>query len=163
MNTLQNRKSVLVLVLSLTIAAVCFLNLPVVAQTNEKVAKEVIAIAKAQWAAQSSKQPASVWMKNIADEYTEFNPGSPTRLDGKALSGRLGDAASSGSGESIADEMVNEKVQVYGDVAILSYNYIGMTKDKDGKVEPNLAKSTRVYVKKDGKWMLVHANFAPVN
>jgi hypothetical protein len=38
-----------------------------------------------------------------------------------------------------------------------------MTKDKDGVVEPALAKSTRVYVKQGGTWMLVHANFAPVN
>lgn len=162
MNTLQSRKSVMVFVLSFTIAYVCFLNVPVVAQTNEQVAKEVIAIAKAQWAAQSDKQSASVWMKNIADEYTEFNPDSPTRLDGKALNGRLGDALSSASSEFIADEMVNEKVQLYGNVAILSYNYVGLTKDHDGKVETSLAKSTRVYVKKDGKWMLVHANFAPV-
>ena len=117
MNTLQSRKSVMIFVLSFTIAFGCFLNLPAVAQTNEKVAKEVIAIAKAQWAAQSSRQPASVWMKNIADEYTEFNPDSPTRLDGKALNGRLGDALGSGSGEFVVDEMVNEKVQVYGDVA----------------------------------------------
>ena len=163
MNTLQSRKSVMIFVLSFTIAFGCFLSLPAVAQTNEQVAKEVIAIAKAQWAAQRDKQPASVWMKNIADEYTVFTPDAPTRLDGKALNGRLGDASSSGSGEDVADEMVNEKVQVYGDVAILSYNYVGVTKDKDGKVESTFAKSTRVYVKKDGKWMLVHANFASVN
>lgn len=137
-------------------------TLTAVAQTNGQVAKEVIAITKAQWAAQSAKKPASVWMKTVADEYTEFNPDSPTRLDGKAVNGRLGDAFAGGSGEFVADEMVNEKVQVYGDVAILSYNYVGVTKDKDGKVETNLAKSTRVYVKKAGKWMLVHANFAPV-
>jgi ketosteroid isomerase-like protein len=55
--------------------------------------------------------------------------------------------------------MLNPKVQVYGDVAILSYNYAGMTKDKDGLVKPNKAKSTRVYAKIGGKWMLVHANF----
>ncbi len=29
---------------------------------------------------------------------------------------------------------------MYGDVAILSYNYVGYTKNKDGKVEPDLAK-----------------------
>jgi ketosteroid isomerase-like protein len=137
-------------------------TLTAVAQTNDQVAREVIAITKAQWAAQSAKKPAPVWMKTVADEYTEFNPDSPIRLDGKALNGRLGDAFTSGSGEFVVDEMVNEKVQVYGDVAILSYNYVGVTKDKDGKVETSLAKSTRVYVKKDGKWMLVHANFAPV-
>jgi len=150
------QKQIIILVVLMVLA----LNLPAVAQTNDQVAKEVIAITKAQWAAQSAKKPASVWMKTVADEYTEFNPGSPTRLDGKALNGRLVDALSSGSVEFVADEMANEKVQVYGDVAILSYNYVGVTKNKDGKVESNLTKSTRVYVKKDGKWMLVHANFA---
>jgi len=51
-------------------------------------------------------------------------------------------------------------VQVYnGDVAILTYNYVGLLKDKDGKTEPSRAELTRVYVKQNGKWMLVHANF----
>ncbi len=76
---------------------------------------------------------------------------------------RLADASSTGTGALVAAEMANEKVQVYGDVAILTYNFVGMTKDNDGVVQPFLSKSTRVYVKKDGKWMLVHANFAPVN
>jgi len=31
--------------------------------------------------------------------------------------------------------------------------------DKDGKVKPARAKSSRVYVKQGGQWMLVHANF----
>jgi ketosteroid isomerase-like protein len=61
----------------------------------------------------------------------------------------------------LAADMVNPKVQVYGDTAILSYNYVGVVRDKDGKVTPSNAKSTRVYSKMDGKWMLVHANFAP--
>ncbi|MGI8561547.1 MAG: hypothetical protein ACR2J7_08985 [Luteimonas sp.] len=30
------------------------------------------------------------------------------------------------------------------------------------KISNSFAKSTRVYVKQGGKWMLVHANFAPV-
>ena len=56
--------------------------------------------------------------------------------------------------------MGNPKVQVYNDdVAILSYNYMGLTRDKDGKTEPARAKSTRVYVKQGGAWKLVHANF----
>jgi hypothetical protein len=37
-----------------------------------------------------------------------------------------------------------------------------LTRDKDGKVAPVNAKSTRVYSRIDGKRMLVHANFAPV-
>ena len=62
----------------------------------------------------------------------------------------------------VMGEMTNEKVQVYGDVAILTYNFIGAMKNKDGEVEPSLAKSTRVYAKIGGTWKLVHANFAPV-
>jgi hypothetical protein len=34
--------------------------------------------------------------------------------------------------------MLNPKVQVYnGDVAVLTYNYAGLTIDKDGKTEPS--------------------------
>ncbi len=164
MKTSQSRTSfIIVLVMSFTCASIALFNLPAVAQTNAQVAKEVIAIAKAQWKAQIEKKPVATIMQNVADEYTVFGQASPTRTDGKALNMRLGEAFFSGSGGRVAAEMANEKVQVYGDVAILSYNFIGMDKDKDGKIEPVFAKSTRVYVKKDGKWMLVHANFASVN
>ena len=69
---------------------------------------------------------------------------------------------SSGSGQLILAQMSNEHVQVYGDVAILSYNYFGAAREADGKVENITAKSSRVYVKKNNEWWLVHANFAPV-
>ncbi len=151
------------IVLLSIVACVALFNVPAVAQTNSQVAEEVIAITKAEWAARMKKQPVATIMQNVAAEYTQFSRDAPTRLDGKGLNMRLREAFWSGSGELVAAEMANPKVQVYGDVAILTYNAIGLTKDKDGEVEPFLAKSTRVYVKKDGRWMLVHANFAPVN
>lgn len=131
------------------------------ADSHEKAAEEVIAVTKAQWAAENNRDVAKA-MKNIADDYTEFNAEYPTRLDGKALAMKLGEAAATDSGTPLVSEMVNPKVQVYGDVAILTYNYIGASRNKDGEVQSNKAKSTRVYVKKDGEWMLVHANFAPL-
>jgi ketosteroid isomerase-like protein len=77
------------------------------------------------------------------------------------MNSRLAEGAAKGSEKRISAEMLNPKVQVYnGDVAILTYNYAGLTIDKDGKTTPSRAKSTRVFVKKDNKWMLVHANFA---
>jgi ketosteroid isomerase-like protein len=128
--------------------------------SNQSIADEVIAITKAQWAAEI-RDPSNVaeQMKNVADDYTEFNGEYATRLEGKAMNVRLGEASGGSSVKTVAAEMANQKVQVYGDVAILSYNYVGVTKDKDGKTEPARAKSTRVYVKQGGKWMLVHANF----
>jgi ketosteroid isomerase-like protein len=153
----------------LSLGVLCVSSLPVLAQTASKpatsnpkqVAEEVIAVTKAQWAAENKKDVAAS-MKNIADDYTVFDGAYPTRLDGKGLNQRLAEASAGGSDTNVTSEMANEKVQVYGDVAILSYNYVGATKNKDGKVSPQLAKSTRVYVKQGGQWMLVHANFAPV-
>ncbi len=131
------------------------------ANTNQQTTDEIINIVKAQWAAEMA-DPGNVTeqFKNIADDYTEFNPDYSTRLEGKAIAMKLAEAFSKDPGRNMAAEMLNPKVQVYGDVAILSYNYAGIFKNKDGEMEPDRAKSTRVYVKQDGKWKLVHANFA---
>jgi ketosteroid isomerase-like protein len=129
---------------------------------SEDVADEIISITKAQWAAEMKKD-SSTAMKNIASDYTEFNFTYPTRLDGKELNQRLAEAQVAASGDLIAAEMANEKVQVYGDTAILTYNFIGAVKEKDGTVEPLHAKSTRVYIRENNRWMLVHANFAAVD
>ena len=131
------------------------------AASNKQVADEVIALTRAHWAAEMKKD-AAAWGKNVADDYTVFEGAFPTRIDGKATMQHVVDGNFSGSDTLITAEMANEKVQVYGDVAILSYNYIASVKNKDGKVTPAMAKSTRVYVKQGGQWMLVHANFAPV-
>src|SRR5437660_9013229 len=130
-------------------------------QADQATADAVIAMVKAQWAAEI-KDPTSVaeQMKDASDDYTEFNGDYATRLDGKAMNSRLAEATGKASGKTIAADMANPKVQVYnGNVAILTYNYVGVTQDKDGKTEPARAKSTRVFVKKDNKWTLVHANF----
>ena len=130
-------------------------------QADQATADAVIAMVKAQWAAEI-KDPTSVTeqMKDASDDYTELNADYATRLDGKAMNSRLGEATGKGSGKTVAAEMANPKVQVYnGNVAILTYNYVGVIQDKDGKTEPARAKSTRVFVKKGDKWMLVHANF----
>ncbi len=149
-------------VMASTVASLALFNLPAVAQTNKQVAEQVISITKAEWAAAIAKQPAATQMKNVADEYTVFELAAPTRTDGKNLNMRLVEAADNSGSRLVAAEMANEKVQVYGDVAILSYNFIGRVKNAAGEVESLFAKSTRVYVNKGGNWMLVHANFAPV-
>ncbi|OGU71010.1 MAG: hypothetical protein A2V93_02630 [Ignavibacteria bacterium RBG_16_34_14] len=124
---------------------------------------EVIALTYKIWKAENEKDMATR-NKYISDDYTEFNPSYSTRIEGKTKNFNLSDANGLG-GTSLADEMLNPKVQVYGDVAILTYNFAGVIKDNDGKVRSNKAKSTRVYVKMNGEWKLVHANFGmdPVN
>ena len=133
---------------------------PALAQTgSSQVAEEVMGVVKAEWAAARQKNVAE-GMKSIADDCTQFTGDAATRVEGKALLTRLSEAGNKDSSTTLSDEMLNPKVQVYGDVAILSYNYFGQAQDKDGKVTASRAKSTRVYAKQGGKWMLVHANFA---
>ena len=139
------------------------LSLPAVslAEHHEGVAKEIIDITYAAWQADIDED-FEAGMELLADGDTEFNGGFPPRSDGKEMSGRLYKPQLEAEGSVVAGEMANAKVQVYGDVAILTYNYHGLSKNKDGEVEPQLAKSTRVYAKIDGAWKLVHANFAPM-
>jgi len=130
-------------------------------QADQATTDAVIAMVKAQWASEI-RDPTNVaeQMKDMSEDYSEFNGQYATRLDGKAMNSRLAEATGKESGKTIAAEMANPKVQVYnGNVAILTYNYVGLTQDKDGKTEAQRAKSTRVYVKKGDKWMLVHSNF----
>ena len=132
------------------------------AQPPSAEAAEVIAVAKAQWAGEDGHKSAAQAHASLADDYTEFNADVPTLLEGKAVAGRFYEASLQGGDKSLASEMVNPHVQLYGDAAILTYNFAGMVKDGEGKLQSNFAKSTRVYVRQGGEWKLVHANFAPV-
>ena len=151
----------LMLILTASVCCTAFTMNASAQQADQATADAVIAMVKAQWAAQI-KDPTNVaeQTKDMSDDYTEFNGDYSTRLDGKAMNSKLAEAAGKDSGKTIGAEMANPKVQVYnGTVAILTYNYVGLIQDKDGKTTPNRAKSTRVYVKKGDKWMFVHANF----
>ncbi len=130
------------------------------ANTNQQIADEIMGMVKAQWAAQAA-DPGNVAeiVKDMADDYTEFNGDYSTRVDGKNVVTSLAEPAGKAPGRRVAAEMLNPKVQVYGDVAILTYNFAGINKNKDGELNPFKAKSTRVYVKQGGKWKMVHANF----
>jgi ketosteroid isomerase-like protein len=144
---------------SIVIGALVLTSMPAVAETaSPAVTQEIIGLVKAEWAALAQKN-VTTSQKNMSEDYTELNSEAATRVDGRSLAGRLAEAGTKDPGTRIADEMLNPKVQVYGDTAILSYNFLGLEQDKDGKVKPVRAKSSRVYVKQGGQWMLVHANF----
>jgi len=142
------------------IAGLLMLGSPAIAGENPQVAAEVMALARAQWASEIAAQPAAQQLVSVADDYTEFNGDYPTLLVGKAMATRM--AAIAPYSKAVFSDMQNGRVQVYGNTAILTYNFAGITMGADGKNRPAIAKSTRVYVKEGAKWMLVHANFAPV-
>lgn len=152
-------KNTLKISLASGLAGLALAASPAIAEDNPKVAAEVMAMARAQWAAEIAGKSVAEQTTSLADDYTEFSPGTPIRIDGKAMNTRFYEAASMDGAKPLASDMVNPKVQVYGNTAILTYNFVGMTQTKDGKVEPNNAVSTRVYALVNGKWMLVHGHF----
>ena len=142
------------------IALLLMAGTPVAAADNPQVAAEIMALARSQWASEIAGQPMAQQNTSLADDYTEFNGDFPTLLVGKTMSTRMGEVTP--NDKAMYSDMQNPRVQVYGDTAILTYNFAGLRRAADGKVAPSLAKSTRVYVKQNGQWKLVHANFAPV-
>ena len=142
------------------IAGLMMLTSPALAADNPQVAAEIMALARAQWASEIAGAPMAQQNVSLADDYTEFNGDFPTLLLGKTMSTRMGEVTP--YDKAMYSDMQNGRVQVYGDTAILTYNFAGLRRGADNKVIPSLAKSTRVYVKEGGEWMLVHANFAPV-
>ena len=140
------------------IALLLMIGTPAHAADNPQVAAEIMALARAQWAAEIAGAPMAQQNASLADDYTEFNGDFPTLLVGKTMSTRMGEVTP--NDKAMFSDMQNGRVQVYGDTAILTYNFAGLRRGADGKVNPSLAKSTRVYVKESGQWKLVHANFA---
>jgi ketosteroid isomerase-like protein len=58
----------------------------------------------------------------------------------------------------VADEI---KVRVYGDTAIVTYRSTAKGKDQDGAIDEQ-RRWTRVFVRKDGQWQLVHSQGATI-
>ena len=143
-----------------TIALLLMVGTPALAADNPQVAAEIMAMARAQWAAEIAGAPTGQQNATLADDYTEFNGDFPTLIVGKSMANGMVDVTP--NDKAMYSDMQNGRVQVYGDTAILTYNFAGLRRAADGKVNPSLAKSSRVYVRQNGKWMLVHANFAPV-
>ena len=143
-----------------TIGLLLMAGAPAFAADNPQVADEVMALARAQWASEIAGSPMAQQNISLADDYTEFNGDFPTLLVGKATATRMGEVTP--YDKAMYSDMQNAHVQVYGDTAILTYNFAGLRRGADGKVNSSLAKSTRVYVHQSGQWKLVHANFAPV-
>jgi len=143
-----------------TIALLLMIGAPAQAADNPQVAAEVMALARAQWASEIAGESMAQQNTTLADDYTEFNGDFPTLLVGKTMSTRMGEVTP--NDKAMFSDLQNGRVQVYGDTAILTYNFAGLRRASDGKVNPSLAKSTRVYVKQGGQWKLVHANFSPV-
>ena len=133
---------------------------PVFAQTDARVAAEIIKLAQAQIDATVAQRPVTERMSAISEDYTLFQAFSNTRIDGKDAVVALNSATDLGGGKTLVTRMLNCRVQVYGDMAILTYNTYSINQDREGATSAEQARVTRVYAQRGGRWQNVHTHIS---
>ena len=100
-----------------------------------------------------------IFPMNSADEITYFEPGTEKRIDGK---NNFTDFLKPYENTFIVDkyEMLNPKVQVHGDIAVLSYNLVDYSKNENNVEQITQWNSTEVYKKIDGDWKIIHSHWS---
>lgn len=106
---------------------------------------------------------AQGYLDLYAGEVTYFDPTTEKRVDGlEAMKARL--APMKDAKLPFRDpryEIINPKVQRYGDVAVLTFNLTNYGKLPD-RPESVLARwnSTEVYGRSGGKWKIIHSHWS---
>ena len=94
-----------------------------------------------------------------ADEVTYYDPDTERRLDGlEAL--RKFYAAIEGKISIERYEMINPKVQIHGDTAVLTFNLIDYIPASEGSPREEYWNSTEVYSRIDGEWKIIHTHWS---
>jgi ketosteroid isomerase-like protein len=123
---------------------------------QEAVSRQIIAYEKA-WADAWQKRDKAFLTDYYASDGTGYMPWSPYLLTdpGKNLFPKLDKVLDQ---FRILDwEMYNPHVQVYGDVAILTYNEM-VTANVGGQPKNYTGKATAVFARQGDRWRLVHGH-----
>lgn len=150
----MTRTAILAVILALVILGGCDSNTPRQNADQEIIALERSALDK--WAQSNT----SGFIDISADDVTwfDFNPGAQLRIEGiEAVRSYM--APLTGQIPPHTYEIVNPKVQVYGNTAILSFHWKASMTDGTPLDE---WKATSVYHWKDGKWRQVHSHWSVV-
>jgi hypothetical protein len=129
---------------------------------DPSIAEEIIALEKAGLDRWYDGDPGGP-LELTAPSITYFDPWTPMRLDGRKA---LVDYAEPFAGQVHADryEMLNPKVQLYGDIAILTFNLITYDRQDDAteKIQ-NRWNATDIYHRTEEGWEVVHMNWSYMN
>ena len=157
---MKKRLSLIALLLAIVVAGLNFAaaggTAASVVEPQSDIAREVIAREKAGYEAWQRKDKA-FWADFLADDSTYFGAHSPyletepklnllPKFDQYVEQFKYNDF-----------QMYNPRVQVYGDVAVLTYNS-AVSASVYGQPLNYTGKVTAVYVKQGGKWRIVHSH-----
>ncbi|MET0554292.1 MAG: sigma-70 family RNA polymerase sigma factor [Vicinamibacteria bacterium] len=130
------------------------------AVAERPVAGEIVALEKGALDRWSQGDPSGFYAI-MADEETYFDPLTEARVDGlSALKAHI--APFAGRFRIERYEMLNPRVDVSGDVAVLTFNLVNHGARFDGRT-PGTSRwnSTEVFRRSGGRWRIVHSHWSP--
>ncbi len=127
--------------------------------TEDEAAVEVLEITRQMLDAMYSADP-KVHRKHSAEDMSSYEWYiAPQRIDG--LDFHLALITGGGNGTSSRLDMLTPRVQVYENTAIVNYTLLKTTLDKDAPPQFSTMNETRVFVKLDEVWKMVHLHKSP--
>lgn len=122
-------------------------------KNNSDAAREILALEKVameRWC----KGDVEEYLRNSSDEVTYFDPFTAKRLNGLP---ELSTLYRSFAGQFHFDrfEFVDPKIQLSGNIAVLTYNLITYVGSKEERWN-----ATMVYQKTRGKWKVIHTHMS---
>ena len=123
--------------------------------SNEANTKIIIGLEKAALDRYNNGDPTG-FLELYSDDYTYFDEFTKARIDGLDAMKKWY-APSIGKIYNARYEMLNPKVQWFGETGILTFNLITYSKEEKVTSRWN---STKVYSKYDEKWKLVHSHWS---
>jgi len=141
--------------LCLAMASVAMAQVAVVeTRSDSDAVKEILALEKGameQWC----KGDVEKYLQNSSDEVTYFDPFTAKRLNGRSDLSKLY-RSFAGLFHFDRFEFLDPKVQLSGDVAVLTYNLVTYVGSKEDRWN-----ATMVYQKVDGTWKIIHTHMSP--
>jgi hypothetical protein len=123
------------------------------------VETEVLGITEQMLQAMYTADP-DVHRKHCAEDMSSFEWYiAPYRIDGLDFHLRLIEGG--GNGEPSRLDMLTPRVQVYGDTVIVNYTLLKTTLTETAPPQFSTVNETRVFVKIEGTWKMVHLHKSP--
>lgn len=128
-------------------------------QEYEGVLGEVMALESAAMARWRKGDPWG-FIELYAPDVTYFDTGTPQRLTGlDALRAEMAQRA--GKIHYDVMEFIDPRVQVLGDVAVLTYRFFSTQLNPDGSISSRIPwNCSEIYVRMDGNWRIVHNHWS---
>jgi ketosteroid isomerase-like protein len=129
------------------------------ARKNYQLVEQLILAKEKMLLDEWGKGHTMIFPQNNATEITYFDPSLEKRINGiKEFTDLLKPIENKFTIEKY--EMLNPKVQVHGEVAVLSYNLVDYSKNPEGVEQKHLWNSTEVYKKINNDWKIIHSHWS---